>query len=66
MNKVCRKEDEVSLNYFDDPYNTVFWSYDGNKSTYYDRKYDLQGSVPGPTAEEAEELFNRECRMIHS
>lgn len=40
--------------------NKSIWDQEPNKITYYDRKLDSQGTVPGPTLEEAEAAFEEE------
>lgn len=36
---------------------TSLWEQDNDESTYYDRKLDLQGEVPGCSLEEAQKAF---------
>lgn len=35
------------------------WEQEDNKSTYYDRKLDTQGVVPGHTMEEAKKAYEQ-------
>lgn len=37
--------------------NKHIWEQEKNKSTYYDRKLDMQGSVPGISMEETIKAF---------
>lgn len=36
------------------------WEQEDNKSTYYDRRLDLQGRVPGHSLEEAKRAYEKE------
>ena len=39
--------------------NIPLWEQEDNQSTYYDRKLDLQGKVPGHSLEEAREAYKK-------
>lgn len=39
--------------------NITLWDQEENQSTYYDRKLDLQGEVPGRSLEEAKTAFQK-------
>lgn len=43
--------------------NTSIWEQENNKSTYYDRKLDTQGVVPGPSLEQIEKAFEEEYQI---
>lgn len=43
--------------------NRPIWKQEKNKSTYYDRKLDTQGVVPGPSLEEAIKAFEEEYHV---
>lgn len=43
--------------------NKHIWEQEKNKSTYYDRKLDMQGTVPGLSMEEAIRAFEEEYQV---
>lgn len=43
--------------------NTTVWEQENNKSTYYDRRLDTQGMVPGCSMQEAEQAFYKEYNI---
>ena len=49
----------IPLDNMEEYKNISLWEQEENQSTYYDRKLDLQGEVPGRSLEEARAAFQR-------
>ena len=58
MKKLMKKENSLTFLNNEERYESIsLWEQEDDESTYYDRRLDLQGEVPGGSLDEAKKAF---------
>lgn len=60
IKEVCYMDKDKSISLWEEPAESISLWEEPEESTYYDRRVDLQGEVPGCSLKEARDAYERE------